>query len=246
MFIKALAKFTALCASNSTKVIALANLAPFGSLFGSSPELLKRTLFTTATQLRERERDPALQPPAKPKSPYLRFMHHLIQKEKRGKPLLKIDTIKFGQQVAAPSWESLFESDKKPFEQAYQHDYKLYKPKERDWWMSKTHSDISLINEERRLYGMKPLSFPKEYMKEIRENERQARQAEKSLKPKGIANSRIRFMKEVIPSLSRELGNSQEAMKAASKQWNELTDDEKEPYQQAYLKERVEKELLKK
>lgn len=94
--------------------------------------------------------------------------------------------------------------------------------------MSKTHSDISLINEERRLYGMKPLSFPKEYMKEIRENERQARQAEKSLKPKGIANSRIRFMKEVIPSLSRELGNSQEAMKAASKQWNELTDDEKE------------------
>lgn len=179
----------------------------------------------------------------KPKSPYLRYMHYLIEEEKKVKPYAKINPIQFGQRVASPAWESLIKSQKmvclclahyflsnklKPYEGAYQEAYKLYKPEERDWWMSKTYADISYINDVRRENGMKSLSIPAEYRKEMNRCEREAKQADKANRTRGIANARNRFMSEVIPKLSKDLGDSKDAMKAASEKWKELSDEEKE------------------
>ncbi|TIA93626.1 hypothetical protein E3P99_00101 [Wallemia hederae] len=210
-----------------------------------APALIKRNFANTPVHFRERIHKPEIEPPVKPKSPYLRYMHYLIEEEKKIKPYAKINPIEFGQRVASPAWESLFDSQKMLYETSYQDDYKLYKPLERDWWMSKTYSDISYINDIRRENNMKPLSVPAEYRKEWSRLEREARQADKLNKTKGIANARNRFMSEVIPQLSKDLGDSKDAMRVASAKWKELPDDEREPYQQAFLKEKAERGLLK-
>lgn len=170
-------------------------------------------------------------------------MHYLIEEEKKFKPYAKINPIEFGQKVASPAWESLFEPQKevclclslfhlsykpKPYESAYHDAYKLYKPEERDWWMTKTFSDISHINNIRRESGAKQLSIPAEYRKEMNRSEREAKQADKATRTKGLANARNRYMSEIIPQLTLDLGDSKHAMKAASQMWKDLSEEDKE------------------
>ncbi|EOR03891.1 hypothetical protein E3P89_01261 [Wallemia ichthyophaga] len=209
-------------------------LSPVKGVAGALPSLLTRDFGHTPIQFRERIRIPEIDPPVKPKSPYLRYMHYLIEEEKKFKPYAKINPIEFGQKVASPAWESLFETQKEPYESAYHDAYKLYKPEERNWWMTKTFSDISHINNIRRESGAKQLSIPAEYRKEMNRSEREAKQADKATRTKGLANARNRYMSEIIPQLTLDLGDSKHAMKAASQMWKDLSEEDKEPYQKAF------------
>ncbi|TIA74664.1 hypothetical protein E3P92_01179 [Wallemia ichthyophaga] len=84
-------------------------------------------------------------------------------------------------------------------------------------------TEISRFNNIRRESGARQLSTPVALRKVMKIFEREAKQADKATRTKILANAGNRHMSKIIPQLTVDLGDSKDAMKAASQIQKDLS-----------------------